>query len=152
MNLRSQKRVASEVLGISAKRVWFDGSRLEEIKESITKQDIRRLIGLGVIRPKPEKGVSRGRARHVMAQKRKGRRKGPGTRKGKATARLSRKESWMILIRAQRRLLKTLKDKGLLKLDVYRDFRRKAKGGFFRSKRHIQLYAKERGLIKDGKK
>ena len=151
MNLRTQKRVAADVLGVSIKKVWFDSTRLPEIKESITKADIRSLIAQGVIRPKPNKGVSRVRARKTLVQKRKGRRQGKGSRKGKSTARLGRKEKWVILIRAQRELLKILKNKKLLTLKVYQNLRRKAKGGFFRSKRHIQLYIKDRGLVKDGK-
>ena len=48
---------------------------------------------------------------------------------------------------------KRLKDKGLLDNKNYKELYLKAKGGFFRSERHLKTYINERGLIiKDGKK
>ncbi len=41
MNLRSQKRVAADVLGIGVTRVWFNPEKKEDIKKAITKADIR---------------------------------------------------------------------------------------------------------------
>ncbi|MBI2419008.1 MAG: hypothetical protein HYV28_14135, partial [Ignavibacteriales bacterium] len=48
--------------------------RLDEIKEAITKIDIRNLINQGIIKGKPYVGTSRFRARKRLIQKRKGRR------------------------------------------------------------------------------
>ena len=147
MKLRLQKRLAGDVLKCSEKKVVFDTERLEDIKEAITKMDIRALVGEGAISKKPTKGVSRVRARKTLVQKRKGKRKGAGSKKGKRTARLSKKDSWMKRIRIQRKFLKELKDKELISRKNYRVLIRKSKGGFFRSKRHIKLYLEERKLI-----
>lgn len=153
MNLRSQKRVAADVLNIGVNKVWFNPEKKEDIKKAITKVDIRELVKQGIIAAKPKKGVSRFRAKKAALQKRKGRRSGSGSRKGKMTSRLPRKKSSMLRIRAQRKLLSLLKEKGILTAQAYRDLRNKAKGGFFRSRRHIKLYAEDRGLMKkDGKK
>lgn len=152
MNLKTQKRIAADVLKASGKRVWFNALNFVDIKEAITKQDIKKLIGKGIIRVKPKEGVSRGRARKILSQKQKGRRKGVGSRKGKSTARLGSKETWMNAIRAQRKLLTVLKEKGVISVKVYQDLRSKSKGGFFRSRRHIHLYLKDRGLVQNGKK
>jgi len=143
-----QRRLASAVMGCGKKRVWFDETRLEEIKESITKADVRRLVADGAVREKPENSNSKARIRKSKDQKRKGRQKGHGRRKGKKTAREGKKELWVKRIRVQRKLLKTLKENGLIELKVYRNLSRKAKGGFFRSKRHIKLYAEDNELIK----
>ena len=70
MMLKLQKRLAADVLGCSEKRVLFDQDRLEDIKEAITKLDIRSLIADGTIREKPIKGISRARARKTALQKR----------------------------------------------------------------------------------
>ncbi len=43
-------------------------------------------------------------------------------------------------IRSQRRMLKDLRNKGKITRQAYRQVRQKAKGGYFRSRRHIQLY------------
>lgn len=144
MNLKNKKRIAAQVLKSGLKRVWFNPDKLSEIKEAITKEDIRNLIREGTIRIKQKKGISRFRVRKTLVQKRKGRRQGPGTRKGKATARLSRKQDWMNRVRKQRALLKILKDKKVLSSKEYSDLRLKVKGGFFRSKRHLKLYLEEK--------
>jgi len=148
MKLTLQKRLAAEVLGCSEKRVSFDPARLEDIKEAITKTDIRLLVGEGVIREKPVKGVSRGRANKRKVQKSKGLRKGEGSRKGKATARVSKKEEWIKRMRTQRKFLKYLKLKGLIKKTGFKELYTKSKGGFFRSTKHIKLYLQENKLLK----
>ena len=148
MQLKSQKRIAAQLLKVGKNRVWFDGDRLTEIKEGITKLDIKKLIKELVIQSKPEKSISGFRRRKKYLQKRKGRQKGPGSRKGKATARLPKKKVWMAKVRLQRKLLKRLKDKKILDSKTYGNLYRKSKGGFFRSKRHILLYLKEQGVFK----
>lgn len=150
MELKTQKRLAAQVLKCSEKRVIFDTSLLEDIKESITKADIRGLVNDGAIVKKQKKGVSRGRARKRAVQRRKGRQQGPGSRKGKRTARLPRKRAWINSIRSQRKLIKELKDKSIITKKDYRLIYMKCKGGFFRSRRHIKLYIKEHGLAKNG--
>ena len=87
MQLDTKKRLAAQILKCSKNRIWFDVDRLEDIKEAITKADIRSLIADKAVKEKPVKGVSRTRARKTALQKRKGRRKGIGSRKGKKTAR-----------------------------------------------------------------
>ena len=148
MKLKLQKRLAADILKCSEKRIWFDPTRLEDIKEAITKIDVRSLINDRAIKEKPVKGVSRVRARKIALQKRKGKRKGAGSKKGKKTARLSKKAAWIRKIRIQREFLKELRDKGLVSKSDYHSLYQKSKGGFFRSKRHIKLYLEERGLVK----
>jgi len=145
--MKIQKRLASQVLDVSQKRVKFDTQRLADIKEAITKTDIRQLVSEKAITKVQEKGVSRGRARKIKTQKSKGLRKGPGSRQGKSTARLPRKESWMNKIRSQRKFLTELKEKQLISLKTYRNIYMKCKGGFFRSTRHIKLYLEEHKLF-----
>tara|TARA_Y100000310_G_scaffold345598_1_gene467059 strand:- start:6848 stop:7309 length:462 start_codon:yes stop_codon:yes gene_type:complete len=153
MKLDTRKRTLASLFKISKKRIRFDTSRLEEIKEAITKRDLRSLVKDKAITISPERGVSRVRARKRAAQKRKGRQQGTGSRKGRKTARLGRKEAWMIKIRVQREFLKELKKKSYLSASDYRNLYKMAKGGTFRSKRHIQLYIKENNLVKKhGKK
>ncbi len=148
MKLKSQKRLAAQITNSSKKRVKLDYTKLDEIKESITKADIRGLIKDGVIKVKQKKGISRVRAKKKQNQRRKGRRKGPGRVKSKINARIKKKKRWINKIRPQRKFLKQLKDKGILNNRTYRSLYLKAKGGFFRNKRHIKLYINEHDLIK----
>ncbi|WP_290901925.1 50S ribosomal protein L19e [Ferroglobus sp.] len=148
MDLRFQRRLAAEVLECGINRVWFDPDALDEIATAATKDDIRELIERGLIKRKPVKGVCRVRINKRKAQKRKGRRRGHGRRKGKATARMPRKRAWIIRIRALRRRLKFLKEKGVLDSRTYRMLYRKAKGGEFRSVSHLNAYLKSIGVLR----
>jgi len=148
MKLSSKKRIAASIYGISPKRIKLDPERLSEIKEAITKSDMRSLIRQGVITKLNKRGISRSRARKLLIQRRKGRRYGKGTIKGSHAARLPRKQEWINKVRSQRGLLKELKKKGLLSVYNYRVLRNKIKGGFFRSRRHIKLFIDEYNLIK----
>lgn len=148
MNLANQKRLSAKLLNVGETKVWFDPDRLIDIKEAITKNDLRNLIKRGAIKPRAELGSSRVRARKRLLQRRKGRQTGPGTRKGSSTARLTRKETWMLTVRSQRGFIKELKDKNLVEGKTYRNLYSKVKGGYFRNKRHIKLYLEENKLFK----
>lgn len=146
--MKNQKKIAASVLGISPKRVKLDVSKLDEIKEAITKDDIRYLIKNKVIQGKPEKGISKGRTRLSKLQKKKGRGVSQGSRKGTFKARNPKKEVWMNKIRLQRSILKNMKEKGHITPKIFQEIYRKAKGGYFRSKRHLKLYLQEKELLK----
>ncbi len=146
MNLRNKRLIASRILKVGLDRVWFDPGRGSEIKEAITRDDLRKLIVNGAILVKQKKGVSRGRFRMIILQKRKGRQSGPGSKEGKATSRLGRKEKWVKKIRAQRSLFLDLLNKKVITNETYSHLRSKAKGGFFRSRRHIKLFLTEHSL------
>jgi large subunit ribosomal protein L19e len=151
MKVNVQKRLVAQIIKGSGKRVKFDPTRLEEIKKAITKQDIKGLMQDNAITIKPIRGISRGRIRKAHQQKMKGLRRGQGSRRGKANARLNTKKVWMNKIRLQRSFLRELKEKKVIDPKTFRNLYRKSKGGFFRSKRHIKLYLNEQGLIKNEK-
>ena len=55
MKLKLQKRLASSVLKGSKKRIRFEPEVLDEIKEVLTKDDVRGMISRGLIRIKQKK-------------------------------------------------------------------------------------------------
>lgn len=148
MKIGAQKRLAGSILKCSPKRIRFDTERLEEIKESITKADIKSLIKDDAISKLKETGVSRVRARKRKVQKSKGRRRGAGKKKGRKTARLPRKEAWMNRVRKQRGFIKELRENKVIDPETFRSLYKKIKGGFFRSKRHVKLYLTENSLAR----
>ena len=81
-------------------------------------------------------------------QRRKGKRKGQGSRKGKPTARLKSKTAWIRKIRSQRKFIKYLKDNKSINSNIYKKLYLMCKGGFFRSRRHIKLYLTEHNIMK----
>lgn len=139
-NLRAQRRLAADVMGVGMNRVWFDPAEQGEIAEAITREQIQELVDVGIIRAKETRGNSRGRARERNRKRAYGHRKGPGSRKGTAGARENSKERWRDGIRAQRRRLRELRDTGELTPTEYRELYRKASGGEFRSVRYMMTY------------
>lgn len=146
--MRSKKRLAAEILKVSPKKIKFRAEALEDIEKAITRSDIRGLIATKQIIRSKEPEHSRVRARKIAAQKRKGHRKGHGSRKGSQYSKISKKQRWMFQVRAQRNLLKQLKEKKLITPKNYRLVYLKIKGGFFRNKRHLKLHLAEQNLLK----
>ncbi|MFA6461603.1 MAG: 50S ribosomal protein L19e [Candidatus Woesearchaeota archaeon] len=143
----NKKLLASKVMKTSPKKVKFVAESLEEIKKALTRSDIRGLIAVGKIYKRPGNGHSLARARKISAQKRKGRRMGQGSKKGKKYAIITRKEQWMNRVRTQRELIQELKEKGLITSKNYQMLYLRVKGGFFRNKRHLKLYLNEYKLL-----
>lgn len=143
MNLKLQRRLAARILKVGESRIWIDPDQMEEISKSITKNDVRGLIARGLVRAKPIVGVSRGRARFNDSQRKKGRRKGQGSRKGSAGARTPAKEAWMNKVRALRRLAKAMKSAGTVNIGQYKDIYKKIKGNFFRNRSHLKTYVEK---------
>ncbi|MBS3149405.1 50S ribosomal protein L19e [Candidatus Woesearchaeota archaeon] len=151
MNLKVQRRIAASILKCGLGRVSFNKDKLDDIKEAITKADIKSLVKNGIIIAKKKKGISRGRAKSLHHQKQLGRRRGIGSRKGKKTARNPSKKSWMTKVRTQRDLILILRSKDLIPKGEYRNLYRKVSGGFFRSRRHIKIYLKENNMLLEKK-
>jgi len=149
MNLRNQRRIAAEVLKCGEHRVWIDPDEIEEVGKAVTRQDIRNLAKSGIIAARKKKGVSRGRARVLHEQRRKGRRRGHGSRKGTAYARLPKKRRWILTIRPIRAYLKQLRDENVITPSVYRRYYVRAKGGEFRNKNHLRTHLVMEGIIKE---
>ena len=150
-DLRNQRRMAAEILKCGENRVWMDTDRLEEIAKAVTKEDIRVLINGKAIKSRQIKGISSARRKYAESQKKKGRRKGHGSRKGAKYARLPKKTRWIKTIRPIRSYLRTLRDEKQITPTVYRKYYRKAKGGEFRSRHHLETHLISDGKIKGGK-
>jgi large subunit ribosomal protein L19e len=146
LSLRSQRRMAAEILKVGESRVWIDPERVDDIEVAITRDDIRRLIHEKVIREVPKKGVSRGRARVLHEKKKSGLRRGPGSRSGRSGARAPRKEMWMKKIRALRRKLRALRESRSITEKVYRRLYVMAGSGSFRSIAAMERYIDSNNL------
>lgn len=148
MKINQRKLLIARMQGVSPKRVWINPALNKEVKDAITKEDLRNLMGQGIIKINQKKGVSRGRARHILHQKKKGQRKGHGSRKGRKMARGdNRKRNWINRVRSQRDLLTHYRTSKKIERKVFSELYRKIGGGFFRSRRHLALYIKDRNLF-----
>ncbi len=133
-SLKYKKELAARLAGVGVSRVKFNPKELELISDAVTRRDIERPIKSGAIIILPKKGVSRARARE------RPKRKGPGRRKGGKYAKLPRKRRWINKIRALRRELRAMKERGWLDSKTYRELYRGLSK--FTSVAHLRSFVK----------
>jgi large subunit ribosomal protein L19e len=143
MDLNQVKKLAAKVSGVGETKIRIRDR--EKAAQAMTRDDVRALIKQGKIEALPKVGVSKFRARKIKAQKKKGRQRGHGTRRGAKKARTPRKQIWMTKVRALRRKLVSIRPE--LKEGAYRTLYNMIKGGYFRDKGHLMLYVKEREMM-----
>ncbi|MEM0372595.1 MAG: 50S ribosomal protein L19e [archaeon] len=80
MDLKQVKRMAADVMKVGVSKIRIN--KPEEAVQAMTKDDVRTLIGKRAIEVREFRSPSRGRARKIAAQKKKGRRKGRGKNAG----------------------------------------------------------------------
>lgn len=147
VDVTNQRRLAAKILKCGLNRVYMppDKEKLEEISEATTRAAVRSLIVRRYIRKMPERGVSRGRARLYHLQRRSGRRRGAGSRRGRAHARTDDKTRWVSNIRSMRRALRRLRELKKITPQQYRAYYRMAKGGQFHGRAHLLSQMEARG-------
>ena len=127
MNLKKKKALAVRTLKVGKERIVFSKSRLDEIKEAITKQDIRDLQKDGAIIVKEIKG----------RRKIKKRKRGPRKIKKKVN---KRKEEYVIMTRKLRKYVAEMKKQGRLSREEVAEIRKRIRNKKFRSKAHLKEY------------
>jgi large subunit ribosomal protein L19e len=138
--LSLQRRLAADILKVGETRVVMDPEHSEDIKNAITRSDIKKMISHGYIT------VKRTKIKRPDLYKKK-RKKGYGSRKGTLTAKVTKKERWMSTIRPLRRMIKELRDKGTIDTKTYRRTYMLIKSGIFRSRSHLKVYLKQKGIL-----
>ena len=129
MNLRKKKQLAAKALKVGEKRIMFLEPRLEEIKEAITKQDIRDLKNEGAIIIKDVKGKKK-------VEKRK-RRRSVGKIRKKVNI---RKKQYATMTKKLRTYVVGLVKAKQLNKEEIAEIRKKIRNKFFRSKAHLKEY------------
>jgi len=142
VNLRKKRELIARMLGIGANRVRFEPDKLDDIADSITREDLRSLVKRGTIWTTKVKGTSRGRARTKQAIRRKSG-LGPGSKKGKKTARMGKKSAYVTKIRSLRHHLKVMKDRNEINRQTYWLTYKKVDGGQVRSVSHLRDIVKQ---------
>jgi len=148
MNIRSQKMLAAKIMKVGLSRVKVTPGGEKDISDAITRNDIRGLIAKGIITKAEKKGTRKADSKSRRSQKKRGRRKGHGSRKGSMYARKPKKRVWIERVRPLRKFLRELRDSGRLDRNNYRKLYSSVKGGSFRSKKHLLYHLKEHELMK----
>ena len=126
MKLNKKKELAKRTLNVGKNRIVFLESRLDEIKDAITKQDIRDLKKEGAIVIKEIKG------KRKVGKKKK---KSVGNIRKKVRM---RKKDYVIMTRKLRNYLSQLKKSGKISKEDEKELRKKIRNKFFRSKAHLK--------------
>tara|TARA_Y100000310_G_C20310287_1_gene635929 strand:- start:156 stop:572 length:417 start_codon:yes stop_codon:yes gene_type:complete len=127
MQLNKKKELASRVLGVGKKRIVFNKEALEEIKEALTKQDIKELVKSNSIFLKEIRGTKK-------QIKRKTRRRA-GSIKKKVN---KRKKDYMIITRKLRAYISEIRKHGSLSSEEYIKLRKEIRAKNFKSKAHMK--------------
>lgn len=127
MKLDKKKELAVNTLKVGKSRIVFNKVMLSDIKEAITKQDIRDLVSTGAIKIKEIKGRRK-------IQKRKTRRRAGSIKKKVNT----RKKDYMTLTRKLRAYLSELKKQGRIDREKWLGLRKEIRARAFRSKSHMK--------------
>lgn len=142
VNIKNKRKLVARILGVGANRVRFEPDKLEDVADSITRDNIKALVKNGSIWTATTQGTSRGRA----AEKRsvwKVHGKGQGSKKGKKTARVGKKAVYVTRIRSMRYHLKVIKDRKDIPRETYWAIYKKVNGGQIRSLAHLREVVKE---------
>lgn len=137
MQLNKKKELAARTLKVGKGRVVFNTARLDEVKDAITKQDIKDLFADKAISIKEITGKRK-------KEKGKTRRRQGSIKKNVNT----RKRDYMTITRKLRAYITELRKHGTILSEEYWKLRREIRAKNFRSKSHmkerIQQIAKER--------
>ena len=129
MNLKNKKSLAVKTLKVGRERIVFLPSRIDEIKEAITKQDIRDLKQEGAIVVKEVQG------RKKVARRKKAR--GVGKVKKKVN---KRKQEYVKMTRKLRKHVAVKKKSGELSREEIKDIRNKIRNRKYSSLRNLKEY------------
>ena len=132
MKLDKKKELAARAFKIGKNRILFNIKRLDEIKEAITKQDMRDLYSQGAISIREIKGRRK-------IEKRKTRRM-LGSRKKYIK---DKKRNYIILTRKFRNYLFSLKNQGKLSQDNFLRLRKEIRASVFKSLAQLKERLKE---------
>ena len=127
VNLKLKKNLISRTIGVGRGRVKLNPNNLDDIAGLDAKSDVRYLIAKGIITISPLKGQVR----------RKKVRRGVGSKKGKSTSKITRKDRWITKVRSQRKVIRNLRDNKKINPTEYRKLYIQIKGGLFKSKANL---------------
>ncbi len=127
MELKKKKILAAKTLGVGKNRLAFNLERLAEIKEAITRQDIRDLFASGTIYIKELNGRRK-------IEKRKTRRRSGSIRKSSKKG----KREYILLTRKLRSFIAELRRQDKLSRENYYSLRKEIKASRFKSKAHLK--------------
>lgn len=128
MKLDKKKNLAAKTFNVGKYRIAFVEPRLSEIKEAITKADLKSLKDEGVIIIKEIKG---------RKKKQNKKRKSPGNVKKTLN---TRKRDYVIMTRKLRKYVADMKKKDIISKEQAKEIRKKIRNKDFRNQAQLKDY------------
>jgi ribosomal protein L19E len=129
MNLANKKELAAKTFGLGKERIVFVPERIAEIKEAITRQDLKDLQKVGAILIKEVSG----RKTNVSRKNRR--------RTGKIKLKVNkRKQEYVIITRKLRAYVSELKKQGKLTSEETTEIRKRIRNRAYKSKANLKTY------------
>ncbi|MCL4383244.1 MAG: 50S ribosomal protein L19e [Candidatus Marsarchaeota archaeon] len=138
------KRIAKKITKKGINKIKFKPIAIEDIKKALTREDVKKLIKDGNIIIKKDKHNLSFHSKVLKYKRKQGRSRGPGRRKGTKNARGV--ISYMKKIRAQRRILKKLKNEKMINNELFKSFNKLVKGNIFATKISLLNHIKSNGV------
>lgn len=132
MSIKLTKRAAAQIMKRGVNSVRIQDGALEDAKKAITKEDVRALIKSGKVYAIKERTTLSLHGKELREKRHAGRARGPGRRKGAYKAR--RGSPYVKKVRAQRRILASLKGSGEMDNATFKRYYALVKGGTFQTK------------------
>ena len=143
------KRIAGSIMKRGRSSIRIKG-KPGDVKNAITRQDVKDLIAKGEVYAKGEKKNISAYGKLLKVKRYQGRKRGPGRKKGTLKAR--RGYVYTKNVRAQRRVIKRLKEEETIDNSQFKKLYRLVKGGTFTSKITLLNHIKSTVVPLDDKK
>jgi len=124
-NLKKKKKLIARTLNVGVERIRLDETMKDEIKEAITRQDIKDLYKEGIIKVKDVKG----RRKKIISKR----------RKGAGSIKIARKkDDYVTVTRKLRRYVKNLMKRGKIDREKASILNKRIKARMFHNINHLR--------------
>jgi large subunit ribosomal protein L19e len=149
-NAKLVRRMAGRIMGRGQSSVRIKPSAMDDVKNVLTRDDVRTLIKEGKLYAVKEKHNLSMYGKRLREKRKEGRGRGIGRRRGTAKARQGMDHKKRV--RAQRRLLRMLKDEKRISNEQFKRLYALVSGGTFNSKVSLLGRIKSSGIEIDDEK
>ncbi len=150
MSVKLTRRIASELLGRGATKIRFKPEAVPDAEKALTRDDVRAMIKSGSVFALPMKHNISAYGAELAKKRTQGRKRGQGKRRGtlKARGQLDYKKK----IRAQRRVIASLKADKTIDNLMFKKLYLLVKGGTFPNKVTLLNRIRSEGVALDEEK
>ncbi|HKL23864.1 MAG TPA: 50S ribosomal protein L19e [Candidatus Nanoarchaeia archaeon] len=132
MNFKRKKELAAKTFNVGKDRIILVKERKDDLKEAISREDMRQLKNDGAIKIKEKKG---------RTKVRKGKRRTTGNVRKKVK---TRKRDYVLLTRKLRKYIKELEKHGKITKQEKKELRKKIRDKDFKSQAQLKEYIQNR--------